>query len=173
MATAPQSQFYLANSAITDRLGVLLAPHLERGDFVALWGDLGAGKTVLARAVIHARQRLAGRDPDDVQSPTFTLVHPYQAGDLIMSHYDFYRIESESEMMELGVDDALDQGLILAEWPERMGRDLYPDRLDIRLAIDGDGRIATLSGSGSWQERWARLQDQCVFEELEKKRDGT
>ncbi len=167
MAKAPQYQFYLPHVEATEQFGRALAPFLQVEDFIALWGDLGAGKTALARAIIRARQAAAGCDMDAVQSPTFTLAQTYEAGDVLITHYDFYRIESESEMIELGFEDALDQGMVLAEWPERMGERIYPDRLDIRLSISGEGRQVGLSGQGSWTPRLEHMIATGCCRELE------
>jgi tRNA threonylcarbamoyl adenosine modification protein YjeE len=132
-------------------LGRKLAGILRPGDVVLLRGDLGAGKTEIARAIIQAR---AG-DAVDVPSPTFTLVQTYETPGLTIAHADLYRIERLDELAELGLDEALDQGAVLVEWPDRAG-DVWPkSRLEIGLKLDGEGpaRIATLNGEGAWEPR--------------------
>src|SRR5215472_1504095 len=136
----------LSDLAATAALGQDIAASLVRGAVVALEGDLGAGKTTLARAILGA---LGVRE--SVPSPTFTLVQTYETKCFPVRHYDFYRIESEREIEELGLDDALAEGVALIEWPERAGSLLPKNALHVALAIvNGNERRATLSGSADW-----------------------
>ena len=126
-----------------------------RGDLIALWGDLGAGKTAFARGFIHARQEAAGLAREEVPSPTFTLVQLYEMPGGSVWHFDLYRLGNPAEIHELGLDDALAEGITLIEWPERLGPLLPEDRLDLSLAAAPDeGRTARLLG---WGERGRRL----------------
>ncbi len=118
-----------------------LAGKARAGDVFALWGDLGAGKTTFARAFITARMQSAGALVDEVPSPTFTLVQTYQIpgeipgeppGDTIW-HFDLYRLSHAAEVWELGVEEALADGISLIEWPERMGPLLPTPRIDVVL----------------------------------------
>jgi tRNA threonylcarbamoyladenosine biosynthesis protein TsaE len=129
----------------TIALGADVARALKAGDAVALEGDLGAGKTALARAILQALGVT-----EDVPSPTFTLVQRYETPRLIVSHFDLYRIKTESELDELGFDDALDEGAALIEWPERAPHRIPDDALHILLSLDGSGRRAVLSGPPRW-----------------------
>jgi tRNA threonylcarbamoyladenosine biosynthesis protein TsaE len=138
----------LASHADTAALGELLAVHARPGDVIALRGDLGAGKTTLARALIR---RLAGPDTE-CPSPTFTLVQTYQTPGLAIWHFDLYRLNHPGEARELGMDEAM-EGLALIEWPERLGRDLPIARLEVQLSFDGDGRIARLVDLHDWSSR--------------------
>ncbi len=137
----------LENEAATRRLGDDLALALKPGDMVALSGDLGAGKSVLARALIRA----ACADADlEVPSPTFTLVQTYQrrVPEMTLSHFDLYRIENVLELDELGLDEALENGIALVEWPERAVGQLPAERLAISIEhIDETRRRAYISGS--------------------------
>lgn len=148
----------LADEMATRALGRRLAPLLALGDFVALTGDLGAGKTALARAIIQARYGEGGED-EDVPSPTFTLIQTYDTPDLLITHADLYRLDDPEDLRELGLGDALDEGAVLMEWPDRMGA-LPGDRLDIVLGLEGDGaRIARLTAHGaSWVGRLNALK---------------
>jgi tRNA threonylcarbamoyl adenosine modification protein YjeE len=137
----------LPTLADTMRLGAAIAHGLKAGDAVALWGDLGAGKTTLARAILAALG-VSG----EVPSPTFTIVQTYETPALLISHYDLYRLKSAREMAELGFEDALDQGAALVEWPERAPESLPPDALHVRLALDGETRSARITGPARWQE---------------------
>jgi tRNA threonylcarbamoyladenosine biosynthesis protein TsaE len=138
----------LAGEAATAALGERLAAHARPGDVIALHGDLGAGKTTLARALIR---RLAGPETE-APSPTFTLVQTYQTPGLAVWHFDLYRLEHPGEARELGLEEAVD-GLCLIEWPERLGRYLPATRLEVRLSFDGDGRIARLVDLDDWSSR--------------------
>jgi tRNA threonylcarbamoyl adenosine modification protein YjeE len=143
----------LADLAATTALGEEVAAALERGRVVALAGDLGAGKTTLARAILKA---LGVRE--SIPSPTFTLVQTYETKRFPVRHYDFYRIESEREIEELDLDDALAEGAALIEWPERAGDLLPKNALHVVLSIvNGDERRATLSGSADWAARMESL----------------
>lgn len=128
-----------------ERLGAAIARRLKPGDAVALRGDLGAGKTTLARAILTALGH-AG----EVPSPTFTLVQPYRLR-IPVAHLDLYRLKRPEEIEELGFDDLLNEGAALIEWPE-MAEDFMPaERLDVHLAGEGDGaRQAVLEGDGRW-----------------------
>ena len=139
----------LADETATAALGAQIAASLKPGDAVALAGDLGAGKTTLARAIL----RTLGVG-EDVPSPTFTLVQHYDVDRLNIDHFDLYRIEDESEIEQLGLDEALQCGAALIEWPERAGAHLPPDTLRIELEIVGaQSRLARVSGSREWASR--------------------
>lgn len=141
----------LPDEAATADLGRRLAPLCRAGDVIALRGDLGAGKSTLARALI---QTLQGADTE-VPSPTFTLVQTYP-GDLptglAIWHFDLYRLENPAEARELGIEEAAD-GLTLVEWPERLGSHLPKTRLELQLSFSGAGRIARLDDHADWSER--------------------
>jgi len=138
----------LSDETETAALGARIAAVCAPGDVIALQGDLGAGKSTLARALIRS---LMGEEVD-VPSPTFTLVQTYAAPDLDIWHFDLYRLKDPREARELGLDESAD-GLCLIEWPERLGGSLPAGRLDISLSFSGDGRIARLSDSGDWSKR--------------------
>ncbi|MCO5081879.1 MAG: tRNA (adenosine(37)-N6)-threonylcarbamoyltransferase complex ATPase subunit type 1 TsaE [Rhizobiaceae bacterium] len=150
--TAFRRERFLASEAATAQLGEDLAQALKAGDVVALHGDLGAGKTTLARALIRA---VADDAELDVPSPTFTLVQAYE-GRLPIHHFDLYRTASPDELLELGLDEALETGAALIEWPERAGDLLPAETIHVTLAHEGEGRLATITGIGKPFERVAR-----------------
>ena len=157
--TATAIEVTLPGLATTAEFARRLAPLLRTGDLVGLAGDLGSGKTTLARDLIAA---LSGRDRE-VPSPTFTLVQTYDCGALTVWHFDLYRIERSADVFELGFEDALADGVTLVEWPDRLGALMPADHLMVTL-VQGPtaaARIARLTGHGAWTERLdrARLGD--------------
>jgi tRNA threonylcarbamoyladenosine biosynthesis protein TsaE len=138
----------LPDEAATAALGSRLAKICRAGDLIALSGDLGAGKSTLARALIR---QLAGAEID-VPSPTFTLVQTYDTPGLPVWHFDLYRLDTPGEARELGLAEAVD-GLALIEWPERLGSHLPQTRLDVALDFSPDGRIAHLTDHHDWSTR--------------------
>ena len=135
----------LPDLAATAALGGAIAGQLTRGDAVLLQGDLGSGKTTLARAILAALGVT-----EAVPSPTFTLVQPYDTPHLAVSHYDLYRLKRACELEELGLDEALDGGAALIEWPERAEGRLPPDALTVHLQAEPERR-AILEGSKRWR----------------------
>ena len=136
----------------TQALGEALAPLLRPGDVVALFGDLGAGKTTFSRGVLRG----LGFD-GDVSSPTFPIVQVYQPPDtsIPLWHVDLYRIEDPSELEELALDDALEEAALLIEWPERLGAWLWRDALRLHLNVEDAGaRSLTAFAPPAWGERW-------------------
>ena len=139
----------LADEAATGRLGAAIAAELRAGEAVCLSGPLGAGKSTLARALVRA---LTTPD-EEAPSPTFTLVQFYRGARLNVAHFDLYRLQDPREAYEIGLDEALDEGAAVIEWPERLGDALPPDRLDIEIALDGEARRARITPHGAWKGR--------------------
>ncbi len=149
--------FALADPAATDAFGRRLAAQLRAGDVICLHGALGAGKTALARALIRAA---TGEPALEVPSPTFSLVQTYETAGFEIWHADLYRLESAAESVELGLDDAFGEAVVLLEWPERISGRLPADRLDITLEAVPDApeaRRIELIARQSWSERVASL----------------
>lgn len=164
-SAAPAALFtrFLPDPAATAAFAVELAPVLRPGDVVALWGDLGAGKSTLARALIQALSPAA----DEIPSPTFTLVQTYPAeipspGGAAQSielwHFDLYRLTTPDQAYDLAIEEAFQEGISLIEWPDRLGYLLPRQRLDIHLENAGEGRQLRLGGSAAWAARLADLR---------------
>ena len=144
------SGFFLVRSvAQTDDFARRIAPELRAGDTIALKGELGAGKTTLARAILRA----LGAE-GEVPSPSFTLVQEYETPRLKVLHCDLYRVGNTAEVDELGIEDALSESAVLIEWPERAKTHIPENALWIEMEIYGESeRRMTVSGA----ERWSFL----------------
>ena len=145
----------LRDEAATARLGAVIAERLRAGEAVCLSGPLGAGKSTLARALVRALTT-AG---EEVPSPTFTLVQFYEGPRLRIAHFDLYRLSNPDEAYEIGLDEALDDGAAVIEWPERLEGRLPPDRLDIEIGLIAEGRSVRLAPQGAWRGRTGGLAD--------------
>jgi len=149
-----ETAFDLNGEAATAAFAARLAPLAGPGDVIALWGGLGTGKTVFARAFIRAR----GNPDEEVPSPTFTLVQVYDpaagfSGSVY--HFDLYRLDAPEDAFELDIEDAFAEGISLIEWPDRLGPLLPDARLDVTLAhgASPESRRLSLSGVGGWRAR--------------------
>jgi tRNA threonylcarbamoyladenosine biosynthesis protein TsaE len=146
--TRPAALLELPDAAATAALGAAIAAVLRPGDTIALHGDLGAGKSTLARAIITA----LGWD-GDVPSPTFTLVQPYDALPVPVWHCDLYRLGHPAEADALGLFET--DAALLIEWPDRLGPRLPADALVLQLAGSGDApRRLTWAAPAAWEARW-------------------
>jgi tRNA threonylcarbamoyl adenosine modification protein YjeE len=148
----------LRDEQATLTLMVDIAAALEPGDLVTLSGDLGAGKTTFARALIR---HLAGDDSIEVPSPSFTLMQSYELPRYSVTHADLYRLSGPAELAELGFDDIPEQSLVLLEWPDRAAGFLPADRLDIALTLAPQQpttyRNARVTGYGAFAARVERI----------------
>ena len=145
----------LPDEAATARLGAAIAAALKPGEAVCLSGPLGAGKSTLARALVRA---LTTPD-EEVPSPTFTLVQFYEGARIKVAHFDLYRLADAGEAYEIGLDEALEDGAAVIEWPERLDGALPPDRLDIdfELSEDASARRVRITPHGAWEGRGIEL----------------
>lgn len=129
-----------------DALAKILANSLRPGMSICFWGDLGAGKSTLARLILQTL------DPSlkDVPSPTFTLVQEYQTSKGVIWHCDFYRLKSPHDIINLGMEDAFYDEMCLIEWPEKIEDYLPQNRLDVQITINSDTtRDISLSEQGN------------------------
>src|SRR5260221_7895932 len=143
-------ELLLKSPAATRKLGRLLGAALEPGDFIALTGELGAGKTALVKAVAEGA-RISG----DASSPTFALVNVYRGGRVVLQHLDLYRLSGPAELFALGFDDLLaEPAATVCEWADKAGGALPADRLEIALEHAGpQSRRARLTATGPRGER--------------------
>jgi tRNA threonylcarbamoyl adenosine modification protein YjeE len=147
----------LAGESETAKLARDIVEIVGANDVITLSGDLGAGKSTFARALVR---RIVGDDEIEVPSPTFTLMQIYEGPKFPIVHADLYRIKSPSELIELGWDEAAEDALVLVEWPDRLGDAVTPDRLDIAFYVDAerplDFRKVIVTGHGAMAERLQR-----------------
>lgn len=139
----------LPDAVATHALGARLGARIGPGDVVCLAGNLGAGKTTLARGAIEAWTGHAEEAP----SPTYTLVQTYEGARGELWHVDLYRLKRPEDAWELGLEDAFSDAACLIEWPERLEGQLPHDRLDIALTPRGEGRSASLTAYGAWRNK--------------------
>lgn len=141
---------YLCDPVATHALGERLGSTARAGDIILLSGDLGAGKTSLTQGIarglgIEAR----------VTSPTFTLLNEYHEGRVPLYHFDLYRLE-EADILAQGFLDYWEagDGLAVLEWAERLGASTPGDRLEVRLTMQGEGRLVELLAHGDRPKTW-------------------
>lgn len=140
----------------TRAIGAELAVFLEGGDVIALTGELGAGKTTFTQGVARG----LGFD-GAVVSPTFTLVREYRGGRLPVIHADVYRLDRVQDVLDLGLDEIAEDGVLLVEWGDAVEGLLPPAHLIVELTVPGDGeeRAVGVVGNGDpWAPRWERLE---------------
>lgn len=142
----------LPDLAAMEAFGAKIAAGVRAGDVVALEGGLGAGKTTLARAIIAALGHIG-----EVPSPTFTIIETYDPPQVRMPlvHADFYRLNSPSEAVEIGLDEYREGAVLIAEWPDHAGG-FAQERgcLSIRLETEDEGRLAIVEPGADWLDRW-------------------
>lgn len=138
----------------TAQCAVAIGAQLRPRDVILLSGPVGAGKTHFARALIKSLLQ----DPEDVPSPTFTLVQTYDTRAGALWHADLYRISTDTEIDELGLTEAFHEAICLIEWPDRLGPLTPTDALAIDIAMDRDGRRAQCTWTDpKWQNRLERV----------------
>ena len=151
-------RYQLPDEAATAALAMLLADRLQPGDAILLDGALGVGKTCFARALIR---HLSGNETE-VPSPSFNLVLTYDVPQGTLWHFDLYRIGNPRELDELGLDDALRDGVTLIEWPDRLGSQAPANALTVALSLLTDAagpRLAELRGDATWANRLSDLPE--------------
>lgn len=156
MTPPPLLTLRLPDEAATQRFGAHLAAELEAGDVLLLTGDIGAGKTALARAIIQKRLSEADR-LEDVPSPTFTLVQTYWDGAVEIWHADLYRLSGPDGCVELGLEDAFQTAICLVEWPDRLGPLVPNTALHVTLTVDAGRTLQASSSDPAWAQRLKQI----------------
>ena len=141
----------LPDLAAMEALGMRIAERVRPGDVVALSGDLGVGKSTLARAILHALGHQG-----EVPSPTFTIIETYDGSTMRVPavHADFYRLEDPAEAAEIGLDDYREGAVLIAEWPDQAGG--FADEaqcLSVGLEFAEEGRLAIVEAGSDWVGR--------------------
>ena len=144
--TSFAQNIYLADNKATSELGKDIGRRLSLGDVILLNGSVGAGKTHLARSLIQSILT----QPEDIPSPTFTLVQTYETQHGELWHVDLYRITSDLEIDELGLLEAFETAICIVEWPNRLGAKIPKQALTIDLTTKGDARNARLTWTESY-----------------------
>jgi tRNA threonylcarbamoyladenosine biosynthesis protein TsaE len=141
----------LPDEKATLAAGAKIARAVRPGDIVTLSGPLSAGKTTLVRGMLAA---LGHRG--EVPSPSFAIVQPYEQLVPPVWHVDLYRIDNPSDLEELGLEDIRQDGVLVIEWPEHAGSDVWPDALALSLeALDDGSRSLTARVPAAWEGRWS------------------
>ena len=146
------NNIHIKNLAEMQTLAAMLAELIEPSDVITLQGDLGMGKTEFARAMIRS---LLG-DDQDVPSPTFNLVHTYDTPIGSIWHFDLYRLQHIDDVWELGLEEALQKGICLIEWPERLQGMHFHHHLNIEFKADSKSnkkRLLTLNPDFTWKQK--------------------
>ncbi|MEQ1705532.1 MAG: tRNA (adenosine(37)-N6)-threonylcarbamoyltransferase complex ATPase subunit type 1 TsaE [Rickettsiales bacterium] len=157
MSVTSEFRCFLETPEKTADFAAELASLCQAGDCILLYGDIGVGKTTFARGFI----RKICESTEEIVSPTFTLVQTYPAmGGGAVWHLDLYRLKHQNELLELGLEEAFNDGIILIEWPEIAVPYLPETCLTLRLEMQGQGRIVIVSdASNSWGGRLINLQN--------------
>ena len=143
------SKYISQNLSDLEKLSKELAPLLNEGGVVTLNGQIGAGKTTLAKLII---QQLTQTPLEDIVSPTFNLYHTYNKDNLEIAHYDFYRIESEMELHEIDLNESFTDKICIIEWADKF-RDFLPkDRIEIFIKCTKNERVYRINPLGKFRE---------------------
>ena len=157
MSSPARATILLPDAAATEALARRIAPLLVPGDTILLAGEIGAGKSTFARALIKTRLQEVGRD-EDVPSPTYTLVQTYDVENAEIWHCDLYRLNDPDEILDLGLEEAFEQAICLIEWPGRLGSLAPTGALLIELSTTpDDARRLTFSSPSGWEHVLSHL----------------
>ena len=150
--TTQKLEFVLSSPEETAALAQRIAPELTLGDVLLLEGDIGAGKTHFARSLIQSLLV----EPEDVPSPTFTLVQVYETQNFDVWHADLYRLSSPDEVVELGLTEAFEEAVCLVEWPDRLAELCPKSALRIQLKMSKETGVRNIQLSAD-SARWSKL----------------
>ena len=142
------SKLDISNLDTTKKLAEDFINYLKKGSFVCLYGEVGVGKTTFVKHFINAYQKYENSQITDVTSPTFSLLNEYEIGELIIKHYDLYRLRSESEIKNLNLFDTNDNTITFIEWPELVDKKRLLNNVDLTFSYENnlDNRFIEISG---------------------------
>jgi len=142
----------LDNEKITKDFGIIISELIKEGDIILLDGEMGSGKTFLARSIISnlLEEKFKGIE---IPSPTFTLIQEYKCKNFILGHADLYRIKNNNELDALGIEDILEQGCLLVEWPEKIKKLYENNTLEIKFKDISGRKSIELKNIKGWETR--------------------
>lgn len=148
-----EQTFLFPHETDTERFAARMSDILRTGDTILLSGEIGAGKSAFARALIRAKAGAV----IEVPSPTFTLVQTYEIDGSEIWHCDLYRLTHADEVLELGLIEAFEAAICLIEWPDRLGADTPPNALTLHFEALENGHAVTFTPDTNWAERLGDL----------------
>ena len=148
----PELIVNLDNEKITNEFGIIISEFIKAGDIILLDGEMGSGKTFLARSIISnlLEEKFKGIE---IPSPTFTLIQEYKCKNFILGHADLYRIKNNNELDALGIEDILEQGCLLVEWPEKIKKLYENNTLEIKFKDISGRKSIELKNIKGWETR--------------------
>ena len=154
----PELIVNLDNEKITNEFGKILSELIKEGDIILLDGEMGSGKTFLARSIISnlLEEEFKGIE---IPSPTFTLIQEYKCKNFVLGHADLYRIKNNNELDALGIEDILEHGCLLVEWPEKIKKHYENDTLEIKFKDISGKKSVELKNIKGWKTRLKILEN--------------
>ena len=148
----------LDNEKITNDFGIIISELIKEGDIILLDGEMGSGKTFLARSIISnlLEEKFKGME---IPSPTFTLIQEYKCKNFVIGHADLYRIKNNNELDALGIEDILEHGCLLVEWPEKIKKHYENDTLEIKFKDISGKKSVELKNIKGWKTRLKILEN--------------
>tara|TARA_X000000368_G_scaffold274665_1_gene217871 strand:+ start:13 stop:507 length:495 start_codon:yes stop_codon:yes gene_type:complete len=153
----PELIVNLDNEKITNDFGIIISELIKEGDIILLEGEMGSGKTFLARSIISnlLEEKFKGIE---IPSPTFTLIQEYKCKNFVLGHADLYRIKNKNELDALGIEDILKRGPLLVEWPEKIKQLYENNTLEIKFKDISDRKLIELTNIKGWEVRLKMLK---------------
>ena len=154
----PELVVNLDNEKTTNDFGIIISELIKEGDIILLDGEMGSGKTFLARSIISnlLEEKFKGME---IPSPTFTLIQEYKCKNFVIGHADLYRIKNNNELDALGIEDILEHGCLLVEWPEKIKKHYENDTLEIKFKDISGKKSVELKNIKGWKTRLKILEN--------------
>ena len=152
----PELIVNLENEKTTNDFGIIISELIKEGDIILLEGEMGSGKTFLARSIISnlLEEKFKGME---IPSPTFTIIQEYKCKNFILGHADLYRIKNNNELDALGIENILEQGCLLVEWPEKIKKLYENNTLEIKFKDINGRKSIELKNIKGWETRLKML----------------